>query len=87
MPPELHDFRPDDCGAVTLERILREVLLVVGLRFIPSGCRYKLRDDRIRIDLFFRERCDDFLCDLLLLRTMIENGRSILRADVVSLTV
>src|SRR5262245_11159384 len=87
MLPELHDFRPDDCGAVTLERILREVFLVIGLRFIPGGCRYKLRDNRILIDLFFRERRDDFLCDPLLLGTMIKDGRSILSADIVSLAV
>src|SRR5882672_9647270 len=82
---ELLDLRRDHEHAVTLRRVVPEVLLVIVLRAVVHRRRQHLRHDLVvvvRRDLRHR-----LAGNLLLLRRVGEDHRSILRAHVIALAI
>src|SRR4029078_8786482 len=63
------------------------IFLVILFSNVELDRRDALGDDRRREGLVRRKFRDDFLGFGFFLRRMIENGRAVLRADVVTLTV
>src|SRR6185503_526937 len=84
---ELDHFRPDDGCTITLKGIPRKIFLVIGLSFVPGPGRSNFRDNRIGIALLVCHSSDHLLGNLLLIRRMVENGRSVLSPDIMSLPV
>src|SRR5689334_10642887 len=85
--PRLRDFRCDHDLAVRLIRVPRVVRLVILLSRIEDRKGNELSDDWIVPRLVLLELGDRVLGRLLLLRRVIQNHRSILRSDVVALSI
>jgi len=84
---ELLDLGSDYNVAVTLRGIVFVVVLVIGLRRPELGIGFNFSNDRAIPDALGLQFFLVGFCQFLLLGIVIENHRTILRADVVSLTV
>src|SRR5256885_5511715 len=84
---ELCDLRRDDDAAIARGRVLAEVVLMVLLRSVERLQRREFRDDRPSPDSRFEDFRHDLPRGLLLLGSVVEGRRPILRPDVASLPV
>ena len=84
---EVLDFGADNESAIGFSRVVSEVILVGGFGLEKSVKRRDLRfhcssKSVLAVQFVFKE-----IGDLLLHRTVVKNDRSVLRADVISLTI
>src|SRR5262245_13258293 len=84
---ELRHLGRDDHLAIALPRVDAEVALMVLLRLVETLERHHLRDDWPWPEARGAQFGDDGLGGRLLLRRVVEDGRSVLRADVGALAV
>ena len=84
---ELCHFGSYHGPAVALERILLEVFLMVIFGDIKLVERRNFGNERVIPNLGCTDLTDDFFGNFLLLLIAIENGRAVLRADIIALAV
>src|SRR5690606_11293724 len=88
VPESLAELRQLGCHyerAITLQRIIPVVVLVISLRLVIGACRRQFRYDRRVPDIsHFRNH---LLGGVFLLRRLIVNDGSVLGTDIITLPV
>ena len=87
MASELRDLRCDYDAAISLVRIIHEILLMIFFCLIKLLKWRKLSHQRIIINVLGGDLLQDLFRRLLLIFVVIEYNRPVLRPDIVPLPV